>query len=111
MSHQGYEGWFPECLICGMGNLDGVVCITPSQEDEHGLTPITGERSGTSEVFSDGGHAWKRCLLCPTAMSSDPLSWGSVAYCISCWNHFTQRGLFPPTSAKRARSMTDEQWG
>ena len=27
MSHQGMEGWYPECCECGCGNLGGsVVC-------------------------------------------------------------------------------------
>jgi len=27
MSHQGMEGWYPECEECGCGNLGKVVCI------------------------------------------------------------------------------------
>jgi len=27
MSHQGEEGWYPECKDCGCGNLGEVVCI------------------------------------------------------------------------------------
>ena len=27
MSHQGYEGWFPECLVCGCGNVGAIVCL------------------------------------------------------------------------------------
>lgn len=27
MSHQGEEGWYPECEICGCNNLREVICI------------------------------------------------------------------------------------
>ena len=27
MSHQGEDGWYPECSECDMGNLGKVVCI------------------------------------------------------------------------------------
>ena len=30
MSHQGYEGWFPECINCGFGNVGAVVCLDPT---------------------------------------------------------------------------------
>jgi len=26
MSNQGEEGWYPECIVCDMGNLGNVVC-------------------------------------------------------------------------------------
>ncbi|GAB2678841.1 hypothetical protein GCM10009743_63900 [Kribbella swartbergensis] len=112
MSHQGYEGWFPECLVCGMGNLGGVVCLAPDHGDVHGLIPIVGERSGTSDLSRDeNGHWWMQCLLCDSRVLSDPFSWGSRAYCVGCWNHFTSRGLFPPVCAFDARRMTDLEWG
>jgi hypothetical protein len=111
MSHQGLEGWFPECFICGGGNLNGVICMTPLVDEEHGFQPIRGEMSGISELRHEDGHSWKRCLLCPTQMVSDPFSWGSYAYCIECWNDFASRGVYPPTSASRARRLTPEEWG
>ena len=65
MSHQGHHGWFPECLICGLGNLGAIVCVTPDFGDQHGLTPIVGPdlEISTLEQGSDG-HWWKSCLLC-----------------------------------------------
>lgn len=111
MSHQGHQGWFPECLVCGMGNLGGIVCLSANQ-DVHGLTPIVGKRSGISGLTQDeAGHWWMQCLLCDRRVLSDALSWGSYAYCIGCWNHFTSRGLFPPASAAQARGMTSAEWG
>lgn len=99
MSHQGYEGWFPECLICGMGNLGGIVCLTADGE-VHGLTPIVAGRSGISDlVRDDASHRWKQCLLRDHRVLSDPFAWGSRAYCIGCWDHFTTQGMFPPTTA------------
>lgn len=26
MSHQGEDGWYPECKVCDCGNLGNVVC-------------------------------------------------------------------------------------
>lgn len=112
MSHQGHEGWFPECLVCGMGNLNGIVCVTPDYVDQHGLTPIVGTMAGTSRLArEDDGHWWKHCLLCDHPSLSDPGSWGSVAYCIGCWNHFTSRGLYPPASVSIGRRMSAAGWG
>jgi hypothetical protein len=111
MSHQGYEGWFPECLVCGMGNLGGIVCLTPNHEEVHGLTPIVGERSGISHLAQDdAGHWWMQCLLCDHRVLSDPFAWGSCAYCAGCWNHFTSRGLYPPGSVSAARAITAADW-
>ena len=111
MSHQGYEGWFPECFVCGMGNLTGVICLIPLQDEHHGLTPIRGKVSGPSEFVQENGHWWKGCLVCDTRTLSDPFSWGSLTYCIECWNGFVERGVYPPASAVEARRMTPEQWG
>jgi len=27
MSHQGMDGWYPECEECGMGNCGKMVCL------------------------------------------------------------------------------------
>ena len=42
MSHQGEDGWYPECEICGCGNLSKVVCkdcydkkIKELEEEQH----------------------------------------------------------------------------
>jgi hypothetical protein len=108
MSHQGHEGWFPECLICGAGNLGGLVCLTP---DVHALTPIASGRARTAILVQDDDrHWWTQCLLCDHRMLSDPFAWGSVAYCVDCWNRFTSRGVFPPASAAQARRLTDSEW-
>ena len=112
MSHQGHEGWFPECLVCGMGNLSGIVCVTPDYADQHGLTPIVGSTPATSKFErGEDGHWWKHCLLCDHPALSDPGAWGSVAYCTGCWNHFTSRGLYPPVSAASAQRMPTSDWG
>lgn len=110
VSHQGYEGWFPECVVCGMGNLSGIVCLSPV-EDEHLLAPIAGVASGISNLAQDKhGHWWKSCLLCHRRVISDPLSWGSLAYCVGCWNHFSSQGLQPPRSVILGRRMPASAW-
>jgi hypothetical protein len=110
MSHQGFPGWFPECLVCGAGNLPGIVCLSPPEE-AHGLIPINACSPGLSMETERDGHVWKQCLLCETLMLADPFSWGSFGYCTDCWNRFAERGLFPPSSAASARRMSAEQWG
>ena len=112
MSHQGHEGWFPECLVCGMGNLGGIVCVTPDVWDRHGTAPVVGDMSGNSILTKEAdGHWWKRCLLCEAKVLADSAAWGSVAYCVGCWNHFTTRDLYPPASAIAARRMSEAEWG
>jgi hypothetical protein len=112
VSHQWSPGWFPECLVCGMGNLGGIVCVTPDFDQQHGLTPIIGEMAGTSALeHREDGHWWMGCLLCDQVTLADAEAWGSVAYCTGCWNHFTLRGLYPPTSAAAARRMSETDWG
>lgn len=111
MSHQGFEGWSPECIVCHKGNLPAFVCLSPVSEDEHGDPPAVADEGLQSELFQADGHWWKRCALCPEITLSDPAAWGSKAYCLDCWNHFASRGLYPPMSARHARQMSDREWG
>ena len=110
VSHQGYEGWFPECLVCGLGNLSGIICLSPVEDDRE-LTPVRGASPGISDLTQDEhGHWWKACLLCSRKVLSDPFSWGSLAYCIGCWNHFTSQGIWPPQSVIQGRRMPASAW-
>lgn len=86
VSHQGYEGWFPECINCGMGNLRGVVCLRPDHEPAD--LPPKEARGQLSELTQTDGHWWKLCLICSGRILSDPLSWGVYALCLSCaWTY------------------------
>ena len=107
VSHQGYEGWFPECLNCGGGNVGPVVCLAPHQEDQHADRRSLDERSDPN-LFQDGGHWFKKCQLCDLVMFSDPLAFGSFALCVSCWNSFVDQGFVPPTSGTEMRRLGDE---
>jgi hypothetical protein len=95
MSHQGYEGWFPECLVCGYGNVGPIVCLDPTCHERHGLVAIT---AIDERLVSHDGHTWKLCQLCERRFLSDAGAWGSFALCVSCWNKFATAGAFPPTS-------------
>jgi hypothetical protein len=95
MSHQGYEGWFPECLVCGYGNVGPIVCLDPTCHERYGLHTVvaTDER-----LVRYDGHYWKLCQLCERRCLSDPAAWGSFALCVECWNKFAEADVYPPTS-------------
>jgi hypothetical protein len=40
MSHQGYEGWFPECIVCHCPNVGRIVCLEPACHEAHGLKAV-----------------------------------------------------------------------
>lgn len=82
MSHQGYEGWFRECINCGMGNLRGIVCLRP----DHGIAdlPPKDAPGQTSELQQVDEHWWKPCVICGGLVLADPLSWGVYALCLTC---------------------------
>lgn len=104
MSHQGLPGWFPECVICGLGHLGGFVCLHVQQEEVHGLVRVTGLERDEPNLWEEDGHWWTRCLLCETAALSDPVAWGSVGYCVGCWNSYVRRGMFPPSRVGRSEA-------
>jgi hypothetical protein len=95
MSHQGFEGWFPECLVCGCGNVGPILCLDPTCHERHGLTTIDAK---DERLVSHDGHHWKLCQFCDRGFLSDPGAWGSFGLCIECWNKFAAAGMFPPTS-------------
>ena len=82
MSHQGLEGWFPECINCGMGNHNAVICLCPDHTPAD--LPAKEARGQLSELVKVDGHWWKSCLLCGHGMLSGPGSWGVYAICLSC---------------------------
>jgi hypothetical protein len=96
MSHQGFEGWFPECLVCGMGNFGPAVCLDPTCHEFHesaGFAPI---ESPTEKFIYSDGHYWQCCQLCDKRIRSDGGSWGTYALCISCFNAFARARVLPP---------------
>ena len=66
MSHQGHEGWIPECIVCHCGDVGPVVCLDPTCRETYGLKPIhvkaTGLVHGDSTVderlIQEEGHWW-----------------------------------------------------
>ncbi len=106
MSHQEMNGWFPECLICGMGNLNGVVCLDPTcheyiYESAHDA-PMP---SSTTEHHSHG-HFWKTCAACQKDILADGGSWGTYGICTECFaSYFHARRLPPENPAEVARHL------
>jgi hypothetical protein len=102
MSHQGYEGWFPECILCGAGNVGPVVCLNPVCHEQY----IEGPKEYTDEIFADDGlikednHWWKCCRLCDRRIHADPVAFGSYALCASCFHQYARHGKYPPTHPK-----------
>jgi len=89
------EFWFPECILCGSGNLGGVVCLSPACHEKHGLHVVTGEK--IIKLHEDG-HAWRGCQFCESRMLADAGAWGSLAICTECWNLFAEAGRYPPVT-------------
>lgn len=107
MSHQGYEGWFPECINCGMGNLSGVVCLHP--EHVPGDLPDKDAPGQLSELQRVDEHWWKPCVICNARILADPWSWGVYALCLSCAWLYKKAGMdWPTTADPKARRIYPE---
>ncbi len=99
MSHQGYPGWFPECLLCGLGNLDAVICLNPMCHQSHDGKRIN---SFSSILIQKDDHWWKLCQLCEGGILSDPVSFGVFALCVDCFNKCIDARIDPPTTPSDA---------
>jgi hypothetical protein len=105
MSNQGYEGWFPECIACRMGNVGAIVCLDPTCHEAHGLKPvelhktkyIAGDLSVDGKLIEEGGYWWKCCQLCDRRVHADGGAFGSYAICVGCFNEYVSHGEWPPT--------------
>jgi hypothetical protein len=104
MSHQGSEGWFPECILCHCGNVGPVVCLDPTCHEAYGArsikpkqASIAGDLRDDMLLVREDGHWWKRCQLCGRRIHSDPGAFGSYAICVRCFNVCAARGESPPT--------------
>lgn len=95
VSNQGEDGWFPECLICRMGNIGPAVCLDPTCHEGHEGTIIEGARE---RYLEEAGHAWQLCQLCDRRILSDGGAFGVYALCVDCWNAYARAGCLPPSS-------------
>src|SRR3569832_1407244 len=98
MSHQGYEGWFPECIVCGMGNLSGVICLNPGCHERFYEESDEAPGVAGSGLQQRDGHCWEKCCCCSHLMLSDALAWGSLGICISCFTAYFRARRLPPYS-------------
>lgn len=109
MTNQSYEGWYPECLVCGMGNLGPIVCLDPHDHaDAVSARRILDGDGPEALIQDDDGHWWKRCRLCDRRVLSDPFA-ASIGLCAGCWNHSPERGQYPPSSAEELASVATER--
>ena len=97
MSHQGREGWFPECLVCGMGNIGAIVCLDPACHERHDGSSVVPTGDKLRQV---DGFWWVGCQLCDRNFISEPASFGSYALCIDCFNAYMAARRNPPTSPR-----------
>lgn len=106
MSHQGHEGWFPECIVCRSGNVGAIVCLDPTCHEAHGDEPIVrspsayvhGDLVVDEKLIEEGGHLWKCCQLCDRRVHADPGAFGSYALCVDCFNRYVAAKRSPPIS-------------
>jgi hypothetical protein len=106
MSHPGLEGWYPECLVCGLGHFGPAVCLEPTCHEaleDGGVKPIKDPRD---KFVLEDGHYWQCCQLCDRRILSDGGAWGTYALCISCFNSFARAEVSPPTTPADLVSFT-----
>ncbi len=111
MSHQGYEGWFPECIVCHMGNVGAVICLDPMCHEQTIEGPReynADELSAAEMLIQEDGHWWKCCRLCEKRIHADPGAFGSYAICVKCFDKYARRGEYPPTAPWQSRSLTEQ---
>jgi hypothetical protein len=111
MKSQRHEGWFPECLVCGRGDVGAIVCLDPACHEAH-LGEIVGARR--QRLIQRDGHWWKLCRFCSRPVLSDPGAWGSYALCTDCWNRLARARIAPPAFPRPAgdahRRLPHGEW-
>ena len=110
MSHQGQQGWFPECIVCHLGNVGPVICLDPTCHEKYGrpegLTNSLDHYENLcrdEKLINEDGHWWKCCQLCDRRLLSDPGAFGSFAICVECFHKFASRGERAPTAPWQVR--------
>ena len=105
MSHQGHEGWFPECIVCHSGNVGPVVCLDPTCHESHGPNQVdpkkkyvAGDLTVDELMVNEDHHWWKCCQVCGRRIHADAGAFGSYAICVDCFNASIREGKSPPTS-------------
>ena len=109
MSHQGYDDWFPECLLCGHGNLGsvGIVCLDPTCHEYFYAEATEPPIATASKRSVTDGHHWASCACCDKQVRADAGSWGTYAICIPCFRaYFTARRLPPSTPTLLHRDLS-----
>ena len=54
MGNQGEDGWFPVCLVCGLGNVGCVVCLDPTCHEQREGRTIEGAKE---KYLEEASHA------------------------------------------------------
>ena len=106
MSHQGHEGWFPECLVCGLGNVGAIVCLDPTCHEQHDGSALEPSDDKLRQI---DGLWWVGCQLCDSNSISEPASWGTYAICTGCFNAYMAANRLPPTSPRGLLADTQKQ--
>jgi hypothetical protein len=110
MSHQGIEGWFPECLICGMGNLSGIVCLDPTCHANIYESAHDAPAASASESHHSRGHFWKTCAACQRDIRADGGSWGTYGICTECFGSYFRAHRLPPENPAEVTRHLQHGW-
>ena len=115
MSHQGYEGWFPECILCHCGNVGPVVCLDPTCHEAYGVRSIkpkqawiAGDLRDDTLLVREDGHWWKELPAFATgAFTLTPENSVPMPICIRCFNVCAARERItaPDAVEKRVSSV------
>jgi len=89
MSSQTSVGWFPECHICGFGNIGTFCCLRPECLEAARNLPReqwfdVNVWRRTQPLQDKCGEWWSRCIICNKQVLASPEAWGSFACCFNC---------------------------
>lgn len=92
MSNQNREGWFPECLICFLGNIGEHICLPCGLKGEVDSEKLMAAQNQENypEPYLRGNHYYLNCFQCQRGTIADGGSYGVYAICLNCYPKFRE---------------------